>query len=443
MIRLSCSALLLLTACNIAVSPAYSLNSSSLNAVPDPLGAPVDAPVDAPIDAPVDEAVVSLPASAKAVVGASRETPGDKFDANVRRFDSHFKAQLKKNNIPGGAYAILRGGKIYKIATYGERKKGGKAKVNPDTVFRWASVSKTFAGALTAKLVENKKLGWNEPVTKFVPGFQLKKRGHTENVQIRHLLSHSAGIIPNAYDNYLEDGWTVDKIIPRFKRVNPICSPGNCYGYQNIVFSLIEPAIETRTGQTYKELIEQEFIEPLKMKTASIGYDGFKNSDNKALPHVKTRRSGWRPTRVTPNYYTIAPAAGANGSITDLAKWVEAQMVHDEDILPLSVVDTVTNKRVRTKKELYKRDWRDYLADAHYGYGWRIYDFGDDTLVFHGGGVTGYRSNVAYAPDHGIGHVILLNAETRLINDLSIKFWSDMLGDPKKTVRLRKIQQGR
>ncbi|UTW56457.1 serine hydrolase [Kordiimonas sp. SCSIO 12610] len=386
--------------------------------------------------------ISAFPALSAASTNEPANEPGDKFDAKVRLFDTHFKELLTKNKIPGGAYAILRGGKIYKIQTYGQRKKGETAKVNADTVFRWASVSKTFAGALTAKLVEEKKLGWNEPVTKFVPGFQLKKRGHTSGVQLRHLLSHSAGIIPNAYDNYLEDGWSVDKIIPRFKRVNPICSPGNCYGYQNIVFSLIEPAIETRTGQTYKDLIEQEFITPLKMKTASIGYDGFKASSNRALPHVKTRR-GWRSTRVTPNYYEIAPAAGANGSITDLAKWVEAQMVHDENILPLSVVNTVTNKRVRTKKELYKRDWRDYLADAHYGYGWRIYDFGDDTLVFHGGGVTGYRSNVAYAPDHGIGHVILLNAETRLINDLSIKFWSDMLGDPKKTVRLKKIQQGR
>ena len=364
------------------------------------------------------------------------------FDAKVKAYDAHFRNELRDAKIPGGAYAILKDGKIHKIGTFGVRKNGERAKVDADTVFRWASVSKTFAGALTAKLVEEKKLGWNEPVTRFVPKFQLKKNGHTSGVQLRHLLSHSVGLTPNAYDNYLEEGWSLDKIIPRFKAVNPICRPGNCYGYQNIVFSLIEPAIEERVGKDYGALVEETFLSPLKMNTASVGYRPYSNSGNKALPHVKARR-GWRSARVTPNYYAVAPAAGLNGSITDLAKWVEAQMGSNGDVLPPSVVATITHERVRTKREMYKRDWRDYLADAHYGYGWRIYEFGNDKLVFHGGGVTGFRSNVAYAPEHGIGHVLLLNAETRLMNELSVKFWIDMLGDPKRIVRQKKLARAR
>nr|WP_281501524.1 serine hydrolase domain-containing protein [Kordiimonas laminariae] len=346
----------------------------------------------------------------------------------ITDFDSKFRAAVKKHKVPGAAYAIIKDGKIVKTKGYGRRSLGTQNPVDSNTVFRLASVSKTFAADLTALLVAEGKLSWDDKVSMYVPNFKLKTPGHAEKLTIDHLLSHSTGLTPNAYDNMLEDGWSLQKIIPRFKRLKPICKPGNCYGYQNIVFSFIEPVIEKRTGKPYEALVEERILKPLNMETASLGLQGFLKTSNRAEPHVLTRK-GWYRSRVKENYYNVAPAAGVNASITDLAKWVRAHMGSNTDVLSEEVLNMVTAKRIRTKREMNKRVWRPVLEDAHYGYGWRIYQIGGEEIVLHAGGVAGFRSLVGFSKKHGVGHVMLMNAETRSIDQLGAEFWAEFAKD--------------
>ncbi len=351
-------------------------------------------------------------------------TSAKKAPMAITKFDGKFQAAIKKNKVPGAAYAIIKDGEIITAKGFGRRSLGTANAVDKNTVFRLASVSKTFAADLTALLVSEGKLSWDDKVTDYVPGFKLKTPGHAEKLNINHLLSHSTGLTPNAYDNMLEDGWSLTKIIPRFKKLKPLCKPGNCYGYQNIVFSFIEPVIEKKTGREYEDLVEERILKPLMMDNASLGLDGFLKSKNRAEPHVLTKR-GWYRTKVKENYYNVAPAAGVNASITDLAKWVRAHMGGNKDVLSEEVLDAVTAKRIRTKRELNKRVWRPVLEDAYYGYGWRIYKIGGEEIILHAGGVAGFRSLIGFSKKHGVGHVMLMNAETRSIDQLGAEFWDD------------------
>ncbi|WP_255874253.1 serine hydrolase domain-containing protein [Microbulbifer elongatus] len=386
-------------------------------------------------------AVALTSATAPAVADAGR---GDKsasartankavaksVEASAREFDRYFRQLLKQQGIPGAAYVIVDRDKVVAMDTYGVRMKGKHQKVTTHTVFRLASVSKTFASSMAAVLEHEHKFNWGDKVVRYVPQLSFKTPALSMQLQVQHLLSHSSGLTPNAYDNYLEDNRPLSKILPKFASIDPHCAPGKCYGYQNVLFSLIEDVIQKATGVPYGRQLKERFFTPLKMEDASLGWESFMAANNRAAPHVQTGK-GWRPVKVEKEYYLAAPAAGVNASISDMAQWLKAQMGYYPDILSHEVINDLTTERVETRRHLRHRIWRDYIDHAGYGLGWRLYTVGDDRIVFHGGWVAGFRAAIAYSEKRKVGIVILMNAESRVISDLTGNFIADITGNGK------------
>ena len=175
-----------------------------------------------------------------------------------------------------------------------------------------------------------------------------------------------------------------------------VCEPGKCYGYQNSVFSLVDPLVRKATSLDYGTLIEQRIFKPLDMTTASVGYEAFINNPNHAEPHAR-RNGQWKTVAVQPNYYRAAPAAGVNASILDMGKWLQAQLGSRPEILSPEMLGNLSKPRVKTRREMYRKQWQGILSDAHYGLGWRIYQLGDEQLIYHGGWVSGFRADVAFS----------------------------------------------
>lgn len=345
------------------------------------------------------------------------------------RIDQEFRALLEAQSVPGAAWAIVRGGQIEHVAGFGVRRAGSEQPVTATTAFRLASVSKTFAAQLTAQLVAEGRLHWNDPVRQFVPEFTLARPEHARALTLEHLLGQSVGVVPNAYDNLLNAGRSLDEILPRFSVVESVCAPGQCYTYQNVMFSLVGPAIEKSTSRRYDELLRERLFEPLDMRQASVGLSGYETTADRAAPHVRVKRLRWLPTEVNENYYRVAPAAGVNASALDLGHWLVAQLGYRPDIIAPAQLDELTRKRVRTSRELRRKGWRDFLSDAHYGLGWRIYSVDGQELVTHSGWVSGFVAQVAYSPAHDTGLALLLNAESGVINDLSLHFWKQVFAN--------------
>lgn len=347
---------------------------------------------------------------------------------SAKAFDRYFHQVMKGANIPGGAYVIVAGDQVVAMDTYGVRIKGKRGEVDLDTVFRLASVSKTFAGSMAAMLEHEDKFHWDDQVVRYVPHLSFKTPSLSRQLQVEHLLSHSSGLTPNAYDNYLEDNKPLSKIVPQFANIDPRCTPGKCYGYQNVLFSLIGDVIYRATGTTYERQLKERIFTPLKMSSASLGWDSFMASDNRAAPHVQTGK-GWRPVKVRKEYYLAAPAAGVNASISDMAQWLKAQMGYYPKVLSPEVIADITTERVETKRHMRHRIWRDHLSHAGYGLGWRLYTVGDDRIIYHGGWVAGFRAAVAYSEKQKVGIAILMNAESRVIADLTANFVVDITGN--------------
>ena len=306
------------------------------------------------------------------------------------------------------------------IYTQGRTHRNGPA-VEPDTVFRLASVSKTFTGDLMAKLVDLQQLQWQTQLVQLVeqPTFASQ---YTNQLQLEHLIGQSSGYMPNAYDNLIEADYPVKRVLNQLADLEPLCSPGSCYTYQNALFGTLESYFSNQNTSFHREL-QTHIFSPLTMQQASAGKGALMASDNWARPHIAVAKDRWREGKVESNYYRFAPAAGVNASIEDMAIWLQAMLGQHPKAINDTVIAEVTKPRVRTKRETYRRGWREHLNDAHYGLGWRVYDFDGYTLVYHGGWVKGYRADVSFSPETGAGYAMLMNAESNLINYTTAEFW--------------------
>lgn len=352
----------------------------------------------------------------------SLDTPAEQpaFEQVAREFAHQFETELAHRKVPGGAFVIVHRGQILRLGTYGHTDRGKAQPVDANTQFRIASLSKGFSGVLAATLASEQRFSLKQPISNFAPSFQITARSRP--LSIEDVLGQRSGYVRNAYDNLIEAGISRGEILPRFAKLQPLCSPGKCYSYQNNVFSLIEDVIAKSSGESYSKVLQTRLFEPLGMVGASVGYLAFVGSDNHARPHLKTR-SGWHASRPRTTYYQVPSAAGINAGIIDMAQWVIALLGYRTDVVSQDVVTEVLKPRIRTANEMRNRNWRDVLQDAWYGLGWRIYQLPDARLALHGGWVAGYRAEIAFSRKLDLGIVILSNAETRAVGKLNRQFW--------------------
>ena len=345
---------------------------------------------------------------------------GSEKQALASDFATFFRQHVAAEGITGAAFVIAAPEGIIQTGAAGHTDTSQARRVDEHTVFRIASVSKTFAAGLTGLLVQEGRLTWEDRLVDHLPDFRID--GDSSQVRLLNLIGQSTGLVPHAYDNLIEDGVPMEQIREKFQDLSYICTPGDCYTYQNGIFSLIEPVLEKAASRPYARLMEERIFRPLDMRNASVGYQPFIRNPNRARPHVKSR-GRWKTVSVKPNYYRVAPAAGVNASAVDMGKWLTAQMGGRPAVMDPVLVETLTQPRVATARDLRRKYWRDMLSDAHYGLGWRIYQLGEHAIAYHSGWVSGYRADLAWSDDHGIGIALLMNVESNSISEFTTTFW--------------------
>jgi beta-lactamase class C len=375
---------------------------------PSPPGPSTPSP---PTQGPATQSPAALPATAVTAL-----PPATGFD--VRQFEAIAEKLVAHQRVPGLAMALVQNGRVLSARGYGTTDVRIGEPVDAHTVFRLASLSKGFAGTMTGLLVSDGTLRWDSRLTDFVPGFRLKDPSAARRVTIADLLSHRVGLTHNTYDRDLERNVEYHTLTQRLAQAPMACQPGDCFGYQNIAFSLIGDVVLAATGHDYRQTVERRLFAPLGMRDASLGLDGIAASTNWARPHVRGRR-GWVSLLPKPTYYRVLPAAGVNASIHDMAQWLLAQGGHRPDVLPAPLLATLHAPVVTTPGETRGSPWRRArVTSASYALGWRVYDYAGHPLVFHGGAVQGYRGMIAMLPEHDLGVAILWNSESTLPSGL-------------------------
>lgn len=336
----------------------------------------------------------------------------------------------KSGRVSGFATAVVVNGNVVFEDSIGKADVGSGAPVTPDTVFRVASLSKAFASALAGLLVRDGNFTWDTRIAEVLPFFKLKDDAATSRLSVRDLLSQRTGLPHNTYDRRLESNTSYEELVRELDQIDLTCEVGECYGYQNIAFSLLGDVVYARTGDFYDHQVAKRLFHPLGMKSASYGLTALEDSPSWARPH--RHRGGHFVALVPkPNYYQISPAAGVNASLRDMERWLIAQMGKRPDVLPGVLLGVLHAPVVSTPDQLRFNAWRrTRLRDADYALGWRVYNYAGNTLIYHAGAVEGYRAIIAFLPRFDAGVVMLWNCSCAAPSGLLPMLVDRLLGLP-------------
>ena len=367
-----------------------------------------------------EPAAVTVPVITTAPIKAPRYPVGHP-EAFVPEFEDYIAKKVAPF-VPGVAVVIVSGGQIKSLNGYGVRRAGTREQVTPDTVFRLASLSKSFAGTAASVLVNEGGISWDTTITSVLPNVAFKNPRYGKQLTLRHALAQSSGLPRHTYTHYIDEGMSYANIVQRLRYVNFVCPPGKCFEYQNVVYSLAGDMIKKKAGMSYENYVEQKIFDPLGMRSASFGLASYNASPNRAAPHIATGKR-WMPTAVTANWYRVPPAAGVNASIVDMSRFLLAQMGKRQDVLPLSVLKPIQSRVTKNTPAQNYYGVRKAVDNTAYGMGWRVFDYGRyKNFIHHGGHVKGFRTEMVFNRDLQIGMVFLTNSETRLARDVIFQF---------------------
>jgi len=340
------------------------------------------------------------------------------------RIDARLARLMEDPAMVGLAVAIVEDGEVRFVKGYGETIEGSGDPVTPDTVFRWASLSKGVAADMVAALAAEGRLSLSDPVNRHAASLRLPG-GNEASATVADLLSHQLGLFAHAQDAKLEDGMDPRWLRGTLASLHNICSPGTCHAYQNVAYDAASEIVERVTGRPYRDVLRERLFAPLGMSGASVTRAGLMRSPSWARPHV----GAGRPDEVNDVYYRVPAAGGVNGSIKDLAIWMLAQMGLAHEVLPARVLAEVQLPRARTPGENFRRrKYRERTAVSAYGLGWRVLDYAGHRVVGHHGGVRGYRSLILFDPQRRAGVVALWNSAASTPNGIEYEVMDMVYG---------------
>jgi CubicO group peptidase (beta-lactamase class C family) len=222
-------------------------------------------------------------------------------NGSLNGFDDYVNKALKEWEVPGVAIAIVKGDQVVLAKGYGVRKPGEPAPVDERTLFAIGSSSKAFTAAAVAMLVDEGKVKWDDPVTKYLPGFQMYDPYVTRELTVRDLLTHRSGL---QRGDFLWYGTELDRdeILRRARLLKPTWSLRSTFGYQNIMFLAAGQLVAKVSGKSWDEFIQQRIFAPLAMNSSSTSINALKTAADVATPHARGRGEG--DARVTNGHCT-------------------------------------------------------------------------------------------------------------------------------------------
>ena len=351
--------------------------------------------------------------SRESFAGKKANPLDDKRLATLKEFVANGMRML---DTPGVGLAFIDGGKTVWAGGLGVKELGKSDPVDADTLFLAASNTKALTTLLLAELVDEGKMSWDQPVTELFPAFKLGDEATTKQVQVKHLVCACTGM-PRQDMEWLFEfrNETPASAIKMLGTMQPTSRFGEVFQYSNLMAaaagfiggSKAVPGKEL--GSAYDEAMRTKVLGPLGMKTTTFDFASALKGDV-AQPHGDDVDGKVTRARMDMNYsiVPVRPAGGVWTSPRDLARYVEMELA--KGMLP-------GGKRLVSAENLLARYKPNVIVgeDVTYGMALMVDTRYGVTVVHHGGDLAGYHSDMIWLPDHGVGAVILTNADSGVL----------------------------
>jgi D-alanyl-D-alanine carboxypeptidase len=312
--------------------------------------------------------------------------------ARSDNIDDFIRDQMTRQNIPGLSLAVVKDGTIVKAAGYGVADRKRQTATTPETVYKIASVSKQFIAAGIMLLVQEGRLGLDDPITKYLDGAPVAWTG----VTIRHLLTHTSGLVREA-PGFDASRIQSDADVIRTAYGSPLrFAPGEKCEYSNLPYFILAEIIHKVSGRAWTEYLREKVFEPVGMQSTY---------PTNTRERVQNRATGYTDNdRLTPadEWTALRPSGAFLSTVLDLAKW-DAALYTDRILTDAS------------RRQMWTAVTLNDGSSCEYGFGWLVGTLRGRKLIHHGGGMPGTRSYFARFVDDRLSIIVLMN-----LNDVDI-----------------------
>ena len=355
------------------------------------------------------------------------------LDEKLKEIDDYANTVMATWRGPGMAIAVVKDDKVVSVKGYGVRELGKADKVDENTVFAIASNSKAFTSASLAILVDEKKLAWDDKVSKYLPDFQMYDPWVTSELTVRDLVTHRSGLDTFSGDLlWYETTYSADDILRRVRFLPKTSSFRTRYGYQNLMFIAAGRVIEKASGKSWCDFVTERILTPLGMNRTTCSVKSL--PDNAAFPHNES--GGTLRVLHRGNVDGSSSAAALNSSVVDLSKWIRTQLGKGK----------FEGKQIFSEAQAWQMH-QPFLAQQisepafknnptrHFtgvASGWFVHDYYGRKIINHSGGLDGMLSYTVLIPEENVGFVILTNSETATFQIMMNKIRDVFVGAPKR-----------
>lgn len=333
--------------------------------------------------------------------------------------DRIFRASAEQAHLPGAAWGVVVDGELAHAGAWGLRDVAAKAPVDADTVFRIASMTKSFTAVSILKLRDEGKLSLDDPAERYVPELKTLKypTADSPRITIRHLLTHSEGFPEDNPWGDRQLSKSDDQMAKMMAGGIPFSNaPGIAYEYSNYGFAILGRIVSKVSGKPYEAYVQDEILRPLGMASSTLLPRSVPAS---RLAHgYRWEDERWKDEPLL-EHGSFGAMGGMLTTVRDLSRWVGAFLAawpprDDAETLP------VKRSSLREMQQAWRpsatRVARDtasgalQLTDSAYAYGLSVTQTCDfRTIVSHTGGLPGFGSSMRWLPDYGVGLIAFGN----------------------------------
>lgn len=331
---------------------------------------------------------------------------------HIAQLTSFVEKSMQQLGVPGASIALIDQGNIVYEGGFGVRELGKPEKVDENTVFMAASNTKGMTTLLLSQLVDQKKLRWDEPVIDVYPSFKLGDADTTKKVLIKNLICACTGLPRQDLEWLFEfKNATPESELALLGTMQPTSKFGEVFQYSNLMAAaagyigahIVYP--DKELGAAYDAAMQEMIFDPLGMKSTTFDYARALAGDH-ATPHGDNIDGKPSVASMDINY-SIVPARPAGAvwtSSADLIRYVQ---------LELNLGKLPNGKQLVSAQNLLERRAPQVSLgeDSFYGMGLIVDRTYGVPMVSHGGSMSGFKSNLYFLPDYGVGAVLLTNSD--------------------------------